>query len=246
MRINYRNLNERSPNAAKRNPGSVLFSVKPPQTEAELLNYTKAIAGKSLAELANIAGIKAPENLLRAKGWTGQLLECFLGTTAGNKAAPDFSHLNIELKTIPINANGQPKETTYVCVAPLMKHVQLQWRDSIVYQKLKRVLWVPVQADPAIRVPERRIGMAALWSPTPEQEKILQQDWEEHMEKIARGTVETITAHQGMYMQIRPKAANSKALTTAIGPDGKIIQTLPRGFYLRTQLTRQILAMAYV
>lgn len=223
-----------------------MFPVKPPQSELELLKYTKKIAGKSLAELADMAGIKAPENLLRAKGWTGQLLECFLGTTAGNKAAPDFEHLNIELKTIPINANGQPKETTYVCVVPLLKHVQLKWHDSIVYQKLQRVLWVPVQADPAIPVPERRIGMATLWSPTLEQEKILQQDWEEHMEKIALGAVETITAHQGVYMQIRPKAANAKSLTNAIGPNGNVIQTLPRGFYLRPQLTRQILAVAYV
>lgn len=222
-----------------------MFPVKPPQSESELLSYTRAIAGKTFAELAKLAGSKAPDNLLRSKGWMGQLLECFLGTTAGTKSVPDFEHLDIELKTLPIDAAGKPKETTYVCIAPLINHVQLQWHKSVVYQKLKCVLWMPVQADPTIPVPERRVGTGVLWRPTREQEIILRQDWEEHMEKISQGQVESITAHQGVYLQIRPKAANSKALTAGIGPNGNIIQTLPRGFYLRTQFTQQVLAESY-
>ncbi len=223
-----------------------MFPVKPPQSEQELLDYSRSIAGKTLAELATLAGSKAPQNLLHAKGWTGQLIEYFLGTTAGTKSVPDFKHLNIELKTIPIDAAGKPKETTYVCIAPLINQLQLQWQDSIVYHKLKKVLWVPVQADPTIPVPKRRIGTAVLWSPSVAQEHILRRDWEEHMEKISFGLVETITAHQGIYLQIRPKAANSKALTTAIGSNGTIIQTLPRGFYLRTQFTEQVLEQSYL
>lgn len=222
-----------------------MFPVKPPKSESELLHYAHEIAGKTLTELAELAGSKAPKDLLHSKGWLGQLLECMLGTTAGTKSVPDFEHLDIELKTIPIDAVGRPKETTYVCIVPLIHHVQLQWRESVVYQKLKCVLWVPVQADPLIPVPERRIGNAVLWRPNREQEKILQLDWEEHMEKISEGQVESINAHQGVYLQIRPKAANSKALTAAIGPNGNIIQTLPRGFYLRTQFTQQVLDESY-
>ncbi|MMZ71354.1 DNA mismatch repair protein MutH [compost metagenome] len=42
-------------------------------------------------------------------------------------------------------------------------------------------------------------------------------------------------------MQLRPKAANSKALTRAIGRNGQPIQTLPRGFYLKIDFTHQLL-----
>ncbi|MGR5543468.1 DNA mismatch repair endonuclease MutH, partial [Vibrio campbellii] len=42
-------------------------------------------------------------------------------------------------------------------------------------------------------------------------------------------------------LQLRPKAANGKALTEAYGSSGKIIKTRPRGFYLRTQFTASIL-----
>ncbi len=41
---------------------------------------------------------------------------------------------------------------------------------------------------------------------------------EELMDMIVLGQVERITARHGEYLQIRPKAANAKALTEAIGP----------------------------
>jgi len=46
-------------------------------------------------------------------------------------------------------------------------------------------------------------------------------------------------------LQIRPKAANSKALRWGIGEAGEPIQTLPCGFYLRALFTRQIFEGAY-
>jgi DNA mismatch repair protein MutH len=61
------------------------------------------------------------------------------------------------------------------------------------------------------------------------------------MDMISLGQVENITARQGQFMQLRPKAANGKALTDAIGKNGQIILTRPRGFYLRKEFTQQIL-----
>ena len=46
-------------------------------------------------------------------------------------------------------------------------------------------------------------------------------------------------------MQIRPKAAHSKIVTDAIGPNGQIIKTLPRGFYLKTSFTGDILKQQF-
>lgn len=218
---------------------------KPPQSEAELLQHAKAIAGKSFAELAELAKVPVPQSLLHGKGWLGQLLERFLGASAGSKAMPDFEYLGIELKTLPLDSQHKPKETTYVSVLPLLDELHLTWEASVVYKKLRRVCWVPVQADPSIPLAERRVGMAALWSPSVEQMQQLQADWEEHMEKVSLGLVETITAHQGQFLQVRPKAADSRAVIEGIGPEGQRIQTLPRGFYLRTVFTARILQDIY-
>ena len=213
----------------------------PPQSEHELLSRLVELAGKNLSQLAGDIHWPVPENLKHDKGWIGQLLEVHLGASAGNLSEPDFQELGIELKTIPLNRNHKAKETTFVCATPLVNHIGLLWQDSCVYHKLSRVLWLPVEADPTIAIAERKVGMGFIWSPSEQEMQALQQDWEEFMELISMGQVETITAHLGELLQIRPKAANGSVLTTGIGSNGQRKQTLPRGFYLRTSFTNQIL-----
>jgi len=216
--------------------------LSPPKTEAELMARAQQLAGKSFAEVAAERQIHLPENLQRNKGWVGNLIEISLGAQAGSKAEQDFAHLGIELKTIPINAQGQPLETTFVCVAPLTGNIGVTWAQSHVRQKLAKVLWIPIEGERHIPLAQRRIGAPLLWQPSREEEQQLQADWEELMEMIALGQVEKITARQGEFLQIRPKAANNRALTTAIGPSGDKILTLPRGFYLKKQFTAPLLA----
>lgn len=199
------------------------------------------LAGISLAQIAIQRGIPVPKDLKRDKGWVGQLIEMELGATAGSKPEQDFLHLGVELKTIPIDTLGKPLETTYVCVAPLINIEGLTWQNSLVCHKLQRVLWVPVEGERQIPVGERRIGTPILWEPDPQELYLLQQDWEEIMELIALGKVEKLTARHGEVLQLRPKAANSKALTQSIAEDGSLKMTNPRGFYLKTAFTAMIL-----
>lgn len=211
----------------------------------QLFERASALAGHRFADVAAALNIPVPENLRRNKGWVGQLLEAALGASAGSQALQDFPELGVELKTIPLDAQGKPLETTFVCTTPLVDIDQLTWETSNVRNKLQCVLWIPVDGRRDVPLAERRIGTAFLWQPTPAQDAQLKADWQEHMDKIALGEVETITAHQGEVLQLRPKAANSRVLTDAIGPDGQLIQTLPRGFYLKTHFTAQIIAQTF-
>ncbi|WP_100752564.1 DNA mismatch repair endonuclease MutH [Vibrio salilacus] len=217
-----------------------------PQSEQELLTRANSIAGISFQELADEAKIDVPPDLRRDKGWVGQLLEWHLGASAGSKPQQDFEQLGIELKTIPISYSGKPLETTFVCVAPLIGVHGLTWETSHVRNKLSRVLWVPVEGEREIPLGERCVGSPLIWSPTQEQQQQLKADWEELMEMIVLGRVEQINARHGEVMQLRPKAANGRVLTEAYGASGKPIKTLPRGFYLRTQFTAQLLEQHFV
>lgn len=212
-----------------------------PQSEQELLSRAYAMAGFTLAQLAATAGIPVPRDLRRDKGWTGQLIEWQLGASAGSRPEQDFPDLGIELKTIPVDPQGRPLETTFVCVAPLIGVSGQRWEESNVRNKLSRVLWIPVEGSRDIPVGDRRVGMPLLWSPNKEEEGLLRQDWEELMDMIVLGEVEQISARHGQVLQLRPKAANSKALTRAIGRNGQPIMTLPRGFYLKIEFTHQLL-----
>ena len=212
-----------------------------PKTTEELLSRAQAIAGLSFGELATQLGIPVPLDLKRDKGWVGMLLETALGATAGSKAEQDFRHLGIELKTIPINAQGYPLETTFVSLAPLIQNSGVNWQNSHVRHKLSRVLWIPIEGSRSIPLAERRIGTPILWQPSEQQEHQLQRDWEELMDYIALGQLDKINARLGEVLQLRPKGANSKSLTKGIGKHGEIIDTLPLGFYLRKAFTHEIL-----
>lgn len=217
-----------------------------PASESELLERARSIAGVSFGELAEQANMKVPENLKRDKGWVGQLLEWHLGATAGSKPVQDFPEIGVELKSIPVGYNGKPLESTFVCVAPLTGITGLTWETSHIRNKLSRVLWLPVEGEREIPIAERRVGSPLIWSPSEEEEALLRNDWEELMDLIALGGVNQITARSGEILQIRPKAANSRAKTEAYGASGQPIKTLPRGFYLRAKFTSYILDTYFV
>ncbi|AYO33832.1 DNA mismatch repair endonuclease MutH [Haemophilus influenzae] len=212
-----------------------------PQTLEQLLSQAQSIAGLTFGELADELHIPVPIDLKRDKGWVGMLLERALGATAGSKAEQDFSHLGVELKTLPINAEGYPLETTFVSLAPLVQNSGVKWENSHVRHKLSCVLWMPIEGSRHIPLRERHIGAPIFWKPTAEQERQLKQDWEELMDLIVLGKLDQITALIGEVMQLRPKGANSRAVTKGIGKNGEIIDTLPLGFYLRKEFTAQIL-----
>lgn len=227
-----------------------MFSLVPlsssPDSEAQLMAQAQRLAGYSLGELARLAGLPIPQDLKRDKGWIGLLLEVWLGASAGSKPEQDFAALGVELKTIPVDSQGKPLETTFVCVAPLTGNTGITWETSHVKHKLNRVLWVPVEGERAIPLAERRIGSPLIWSPDEEEDRQLRLDWEELMDMIVLGQVERITARHGEVLQLRPKAANSKALTEAIGTHGEPILTLPRGFYLKKNFTGALLARHFL
>lgn len=216
--------------------------VSAPSSEGELLRRAQGLAGMRLADLATSLGAKVPEDLRRAKGFVGGLLEGALGATAGSRALPDFPELAVELKTLPVNRRGVPLESTFVCTIPLADIGDVEWADSRVRRKLLRVLWIPVEGERTIAVAERRIGQPLLWSLGTEDERILRQDWEELAGLIGRGHVESLTGHLGRFLQIRPKAADSKSRRMGFDAEGVPFAALPRGFYLRASFTRALLA----
>lgn len=202
--------------------------IAPPRDEAELLARARALRG------AMVQG-----GGLHGKGKIGEQVERALGATGGSAATWDFPELRVELKTIPVDArSGAPRESTFVCAVSLQDAEMAEWSTSWVRAKLGRVLWVPIESgeDGA-----QRIGEARLWSPSPEQERVLAGDFEEILGRVALGDVEGVSARLGVWLQLRPKAAHGRVRTLVPGADGELVSTVPRGFYLRARFTGAIL-----
>lgn len=212
-----------------------------PSSQQELLERANHISGLTLEELANQCDIAIPRNLQREKGWVGQLLEVALGARAGSRPVPDFEHLGIEMKSIPVDRSGLPLETTYICVAPLTGVSGAEWHTSLVRCKLAKVLWMPILSERSIPLTDRIVGTPILWQPSTLQEQRLRQDWEELMDLIVLGHAGRITAQHGEVLQLRPKAANGQVRVNAFDHQGEQIQAQPKGFYLKKTFTRSIL-----
>ena len=216
------------------------FRYPPPESEAELRLRAQALAGRTLTELSAALGYSIAGEGVRTKGRVGELIERALGASAGSAAVPDFPRLGIELKTIPLDPRGKPLESTFVCSISVAEADEAEWVSSWAREKLSHVLFVPVIEPPCVGG-ERRLGAPLFWRPTAEQDGVLRADFDDLMGLIGAGGIERLSARDGRWLQIRPKAAHGRVRTVAYGDEGERIDTVPRGFYLRARFTHALL-----
>lgn len=214
----------------------------PPSSEQELLSRARQLAGRTIGQVSDRFGLETPRELLRAKGFVGSLIERALGARAASRPEPDFAHLGVEMKTIPIDRDGRPLESTYVTRVEMVPGHGGGFETSVLHRKLQRVLWIPIEAERSVPVASRRVGTAFLWSPGPSDEAQLRLDYEELLGLVADGFVDSITARRGKILQVRPKAASSRVRGRGVDEQGGTTRTLPRGFYLRRSFTLRMLA----
>ncbi|MBQ2381059.1 MAG: DNA mismatch repair endonuclease MutH [Succinivibrio sp.] len=213
----------------------------PPESFEELIERLNRITGLSISEIAADLNVNLPISTTRGKGFTGELLEVVLGASAKNQSIPDFPELGLELKTLPIDQNFKPLESTFVCHAPLMNVRDLRFENSPLYAKIKRVLFILIDGTKGLEYSEKYIRGYFFYTPTENDLLTLKKDFDELYELIKTGEVESITARIGHIVQLRPKGADGTALTQAIGKDGQIIMTRPRGFYIRRSFTQELI-----
>lgn len=215
-----------------------------PATQELLLQRARALTGVTLGALAERLGVALPLQPRRAKGFVGQLVEQALGASAGSQGVADFAHLGIELKTIPVDGKGRPRESTFVTTLEVRGAAARAFESSRLRAKLACVLFVPVQTEPHLALPQRRLGTPVLWRPSPAEEALLREDFEALLELHLEGLGHRATAHHGTLLQLRPKGANARALQWSEDPDGVPVRVAPRAFYLRARFTGTLLREA--
>lgn len=214
----------------------------PPASLDELLERAHSLRGAALGAVLRGLGRTASVDPVRTKGSAGETLERALGASGGSSQVLDFPDLGVELKTIPVTAEGTPLESTYVCTLSLADAESQEWETSWVRAKLARVLFVPLVGAHGVGWQERTIGTPLLWSPTEAQDHVLRGDFDDVVGLIGVGRIEELTAHRGRWLQVRPKARDGSVRTIAWGAGGEPIATVPRGFYLRARFTGALLA----
>jgi DNA mismatch repair protein MutH len=207
------------------------------------LAHAAALVGVTLAELADGLGLPVPAGQLRTKGWSGQIIERELGAGDSNGRGQDFASLGIELKTVPVNRDLVPLESTAVCQIDPIEIAGESWETSYLRKKLGQVLWIALQVpDGPASVGDRQVVAVRLWVPSPDEQALLAADFELFVrEYFRRGRAAEITGHQGQVLQVRPKGRNAADLRRAFGPSGEPIEIGKCGFYLRPSFVARLL-----
>src|SRR5262245_53667581 len=112
---------------------------------AAILAHARALVGVTLAELADGLGLPVPVGNIRTKGWAGQMIERELGGGESGVRGPDFAAAGVELKTVPVNADLVPRESTAVCQIDPVVIAGESWETSYARRKLARVLFVALE-----------------------------------------------------------------------------------------------------
>ncbi|MDZ4694284.1 MAG: MutH/Sau3AI family endonuclease [Deltaproteobacteria bacterium] len=217
-----------------------------------LLEHATALVGARLADIADGLGLPVPAGGLRSKGWSGQIIERELGTTEesghGSARGPDFPELGIELKTVPVDQDGSPLESTAVCMIDPVVIAGESWESSTVRKKLQRILFVALEVPEVKGVPsvgDRTVTQVCLWSPSREEVGRLQADFEHIVRdyfRVGRGA--ELTGHVGAVLQVRPKAQNNRDMRAAYNAVGQRVALGKMGFYLRPAFVGAILRTA--
>jgi len=221
----------------------------------ELLAHANALVGARLSDIADGLGLPVPAGGLRSKGWSGQIIERELGTTeeSGHSSArgPDFPALGIELKTVPVDRNGAPLESTAVCMIDPVVIAGESWESSTARKKLQKILFVALEVPEArgqrkvVSVGDRTVAQVRLWSPSREEDERLRADFEHIVRdyfRVGRGA--ELTGHIGELLQVRPKAQNNRDTRSAYDSTGQPVALGKMGFYLRPTFVGAILRNA--
>lgn len=205
-----------------------------------MLERARDLAGRTLGEISRGLGVPLPAAAAPAKGHVGRLMERALG--AVSPGVTDFP--GCELKTLPVDLRGRPRESTFVCHVQLGALTEISWEASRVRAKLARVLFVPIESFEGLAHSQRRVGQAFFWEMDAAQETLLRDDYVALAERVAQGQIEHIDARWGRVLQLRPKAAHSGVRVRAHVLDHSPQAVLPRAFYLRATFTHSLLRAA--
>ncbi|HEY4187169.1 MAG TPA: MutH/Sau3AI family endonuclease [Polyangia bacterium] len=209
---------------------------------AALLAHARALIGVELGELADQLGLSVPLGAARTKGWAGQVIEHELGVETNGARGPDFAALAVELKTVPVDEQLVPRESTAVCQIDPIAIAGESWLTSYARRKLARVLFVALETRPGASVAERRVTAVRLWSPTRREDDLLRADFELFVrDYFRRGRSEAITGHLGQVLQVRPKGRNAADQRNGYDETGRPTRVGKCGFYLRPGFVASIL-----
>ncbi|QJC32252.1 hypothetical protein GJT89_02045 [Enterobacteriaceae endosymbiont of Donacia versicolorea] len=209
--------------------------------EKMLLLRAQLIKGFNIIDIARWLNYKIPKNINKDKGIMGKLIEFYLiGKHQNNKSNQDLPYLGIEIKTITINKKNKVINDNFICSFSLINENNFLFYKSKLYNKISKILWIPIIKNINIPFFMNKIGKAFLWKPSNDDKIKLFNDWNNLTKLLILGQINNINSYNGYILLVKNKS-NKKKLTKAIDKNGKIIFVTPKSFYFKKNFLNFIL-----
>lgn len=195
-----------------------------PADRGSILAYAKRLEGLTFRDAIwshNISG-KTPAQLEglygspRRKGGLGNLLEeVYFGYAPNSDPRADFHRAGIELKASPyeIKRDGRLRagERLVLSMIDYQSPISIDMYQSHFWEKSQSLLLVYYLRDRSVpSVLDQRIGYVFLFSPTPEDLRIIKEDYRKIVFKIERGGAHTLSESDTMYLGACTKGATAE------------------------------------
>jgi len=181
------------------------------QNIEDLLVEARLLEGKTLSEISALIKDSDEESRVATKGSVGYVIEKgYFGIEMNSNSLPDIQHLDVEIKTCPLKylADGETlrvKEPLSLNIINYNKEVHNNIKDSSLYKKNKKVLFVFYIHDENIDRSEYVVKYVFLWEMTDDVINELQSDYSLIVSKIREGKAHEIHQYQHKYLTICPK-----------------------------------------
>lgn len=178
----------------------------------ELMVRASWLVGKTLLDVVDEIRHSDSSSRVSTKAGVGYAVEeGFFGIKKNSTAGADIEHLGIEIKTCPLKYNSNRtrlgvKEPLSLNIINYVKECQnKQLKDSSLYAKNKKILFVFYIHDPAKERSQYLIKYVFLWEMDNIVLNELEQDYKKIITSIEEGKAHEIHQYQYNYLTLCPK-----------------------------------------
>lgn len=186
-------------------------------------SYARMLLGRSLNDVdRDIANNRFSG---KSKGQLGQIIEeKYFGYKVNNRQEADFKEAGVELKVSPIKLikkdpksdnirkkiGYSAKERIVLSIIDYCKLNNEKWENNSLMEKCKELLLMFYLYDKNISKEYFVFKIISLWSPSPEDMKIIEQDWKLINSKVKNGKAHEISEGDTMYLGACTKGSTAE------------------------------------
>jgi DNA mismatch repair protein MutH len=224
-------------------------------TENELLHHAKKLEGMRISNVSRIVKRLDQEERRYTKGLIGEAIESgYFGLSKNPRNEVDFMELGIELKVSPLTYNEKKglviaKERNVIGMVDYNDVLKSEsWHNNKrLSDKLGKVLFVFYLHDYSRPAQKWKVVSVFLWTPSHEQDRMIQKDYEIIRSKVVSGErnregdntfLGTCPKHGGGYVKSNPCESEPGALCQ----HPRLKWAEKRGFCLRNSAVVMIVA----